>query len=125
MAAAGKDERQGEVGNRGVQHSRRVRHHDPALAARANVDAVVADAVVRHQAKVGEQLEFLRPDRDDRLQEDFHAGERLHRRPRLEERHLRQFVPRRAGKRLRRGDRHGRSISALRHLASVSPCRPS
>ena len=112
VAAAGEDQREREIGHRGVEHAGCVRHRDPALAARGNVHTVVADAVVRHQPQAGQEVELVRPDCDDRLDQDVDTRPRLRRRPGLEQRHFRQLCPRRPGERLRGDDRHARSISA-------------
>jgi len=110
MPAAGEDQGEREVGDCGVEHARRVRHGNAALAAGGDVHAVVADAVVRHEPQVGQEVELARADRDDGFDEDFDAGERRGGRPGVEQRHIRQLLPRRPRERLRRRDRHGRSI---------------
>ena len=48
-ATDGEHQRDREIGRRGVEHPRRVRDRDAARPARVDVDAVVADAVVRDE----------------------------------------------------------------------------
>ena len=119
VAAAGEDQREREIGHRRVQHARRVRHCDSAIEARSDVHAVVADAVVRHQPQVGQEVELIRADRDNGLDEYLDAGKLLRRRPGLEQGQVRQLFPRRPREHLRRGDRHGRSISMSGRAACI------
>ena len=65
VPARREDQREREVGDGGVEDARRVRDGDAALAARLDVDEVVADAVVRDEAEVGEELELVRADAGD------------------------------------------------------------
>ena len=58
VPAGREDQREREVGDGGVEHAGRVRDGDAALAARLDVDEVVADAVVRDEAEVGEEVEL-------------------------------------------------------------------
>ena len=55
--AYGEQQRDREIGGRGVEHARRVRHRDAARAARVDVDLVVADAVVRDEPKRRQAVE--------------------------------------------------------------------
>ena len=78
-----------------------------ARAARLDVDSVVADAVVRDEPQVGEEVELARPDLDDRLDQHVDAGQRARPAATTRAAHARQLVPRRPRERLRRGDPHG------------------
>jgi hypothetical protein len=118
VAAAGEDQREGQVGHRRVEDARRVRDGDPALAAGGYVHGVVADAVVRHEPQVGEEVELGVADPDDDRHERLDAREWLPRRPGLEELDLRELIPRRSGEPLRRGDPHRGSIPAVRRFAT-------
>src|SRR5262249_16962387 len=113
-----KDQRERQVGYRSVENSGRVRDGDTAPAARLDVDEVVADAVVRDEAEVGEKLELLGSNARDADGKDVDARLRLRRRPSVHHLDL-ELIPRGAGKRLCRRDPHTVSISALRRLAAV------
>jgi len=106
VAAAGEDQREREVGDRRVEDARRIRHRDPAVAAGSDVDSVVADAVVRHQTQVGEEVELLRADPGDDCHEHLRARHRPRRRPRVQHLDLRQLVPCLSGQALRGDDAH-------------------
>jgi hypothetical protein len=56
LPAAGEDQREREVGDCRVEHAGRVRDGHSAVAAGRDVHAVVADAVVRHQPQVGQEV---------------------------------------------------------------------
>ncbi len=60
-AADGEHERDGEVCRRRVEDAGRVRDRDASGRAGADVDAVVADAVVRDEPQRGEAVEVERP----------------------------------------------------------------
>src|SRR5579884_242524 len=56
MSPAGEDQGEREVGDCGIEDTRRVRDRNPALAARTDVHVVVAHAVVRDKAEIGQEL---------------------------------------------------------------------
>jgi hypothetical protein len=70
---AGEHQRERELGDGRVEDAGRVRHRDPACATGGNVDVVVADAVVRDESEIGEEVELVRPDANDGLEQDLDA----------------------------------------------------
>ena len=100
-------QRHREIGGGGVEHTGRVRHCDAAGARGRDVDAVVADAVVRDQAEGRIELEV-----DRLVQHDQHLDVRP---GRIGRRHLDalQLVPCRPRKAMGRSDLHTHDATTL------------
>jgi hypothetical protein len=110
--------REGEIGDRGVEDAWRVRDGDARAAALLDVYEVVADAVVRDETEVGEELELSGSDAGDRDGEDVDACLRLRWWPRIDDTRLRAR-PAGPGNACVAAILTRASISALRRLAAV------